>query len=143
SVKSSNFSAEYGRNSGASVNVVTRRGGEAFHGGAFEYLRNNIFDAINPANKIFIPPGTPTKRLESILRYNDFGWNFGGPILHKKLFFFAWQEWKRIRQTANPQQLTIPTTAELAGTCSAQGLSATQQLKLPTTATAGRGLTTP
>ncbi len=115
SVKSSNFSAEYGRNSGASVNVVTRRGGEAFHGGAFEYLRNNIFDAINPANKIFIPPGTPTKRLESILRYNDFGWNFGGPILHKKLFFFAGEEWKRIRQTANPQPLTIPTTAELAG----------------------------
>src|SRR6266849_6247259 len=115
SVKSSNFSAEYGRNSGSSVNVVTRRGGEAFHGGAFEYLRNNIFDAINPANKIFIPPGTPTKRLESILRYNDFGWNFGGPILHKKLFFFACEEWKRVRQLVQSQTLTLPTTADLQG----------------------------
>src|SRR6266852_2130420 len=128
SIKTSNFSAEYGRNAGASVNVVTRRGGEAFHGGAFEYLRNNIFDAINPANKIFIPPGTPTKRLESILRYNDFGWNFGGPILHKKLFFFAGEEWKRIRQLAPSQKLTLPTTAELAGNFTGSGVP----LTLPT-----------
>jgi len=114
-IKTSNFSAEYGRNSGASINVVTRRGGEAFHGTAFEYLRNDVFDAIRPQNKINVPPGTPTRNLVSTLRYNDFGWNFGGPILHKKLFFFAGEEWKRVRQLAQSQTLTLPTTAELQG----------------------------
>jgi len=132
SIKTSNFSAEYGRNSGASVNVVTRSGGNQFHGTAFEYLRNNVFDAIPPNNKVNIPPGTPTKNLESILRYNDFGWNFGGPIIHKKLFFFVGEEWKRIRQLAASQKLTIPTTAELAGNFSASGLTPAQSLKLPT-----------
>jgi hypothetical protein len=119
SIKSSNFSAEYGRNDGASINVVTRSGGDKFHGGLFEYLRNNQFDAIPSINKVNIPAGATTKSLESILRYNDFGWNFGGPIVHKKLFFFVGQEWKRIRQLAQTQNLTIPTTAELAGNFSA------------------------
>jgi hypothetical protein len=47
-VKSSNFSAQYGRNSGASVNVVTRSGGDSFHGTLFEFIRNNVLDARDP-----------------------------------------------------------------------------------------------
>ncbi|HTC93909.1 MAG TPA: carboxypeptidase regulatory-like domain-containing protein [Terriglobales bacterium] len=136
SIKTSNFSAEYGRNDGASVNVVTRSGGDKFHGGLFEYLRNNQFDAIPSINKVNIPAGATTKSLESILRYNDFGWNLGGPIKHKKLFFFVGQEWKRIRQLAATQNLTLPTTAELAGNFSAILPPAPGQpgvtLKLPT-----------
>src|SRR5713101_3382232 len=128
SIKTSNFSAEYGRNSGASVNVVTRSGGNQFHGGAFEFIRNDVTDAVNAANKFNPPPGTTLKQLKPPLRFNDFGWNFGGPIIHKKLFFFVGEEWKRIRQTANPQQLTIPTTAELSGNFSNSGVT----LKLPT-----------
>ena len=144
SIKTSNFSAEYGRNAGASVNVVTRSGGEAFHGGAFEYLRNNVFDAISPNNKVSIPAGTPAKSLETILRYNDFGWNFGGPIVHKKLFFFAGEEWKRIRQLAPSQSLTVPTTAELAGNFSdvlPANLPGGVILKLPANAPAGCTIT--
>jgi hypothetical protein len=108
-IKSSNFSAEYGRNSGASINVVTRSGGDSYHGTAFEFIRNDIFDAKNPA------PGA----IKSPLRFNDFGWDFGGPIKRGKLFFFAGEEWKRIRLTATPQSRTVPLAAELSGDFSA------------------------
>lgn len=108
-IKSSNFSAEYGRNSGASVNVVTRSGSNSYHGAVFEYLRNEKLDARNPA------PGAR----KTPLRFNDFGWDFGGPIKRGKLFFFAGQEWKRIRLTATPQSRTVPTAAELTGDFSA------------------------
>src|SRR5258705_552835 len=108
-IKSSNFSAEYGRNSGASINVVTRSGGDSYHGTVFEFIRNEKLDAKNPA------PGA----LKTPLRFNDFGWDFGGPIKRGKLFFFAGEEWKRIRLTATPQSRTVPLAAELTGDFSA------------------------
>ena len=117
SVQTSNFSAEYGRNNGASINVVTRSGGDKFHGGLFEYVRNDRFDAVNAASKLNVTPTSPLVKPK--LRFNDFGWNVGGPILKHRLFFFAGEEWKRIRQSATTQNLTIPTTAELAGNFSA------------------------
>jgi hypothetical protein len=103
-VQTSNFSAEYGRNSGAQVNVVTRSGGNEFHGSAFEYLRNDKLDARNA-----FAPVRPT------LRYNDFGYSLGGPIVKNKFFFFGGQEWKKIRRLANPAVRTVPTLAELNG----------------------------
>jgi len=106
-IKSSNFSSEYGRNSGASINVVTRSGGDSYHGTVFEFIRNEKLDARNPA-------GAKTP-----LRFNDFGWDFGGPIKRGKLFFFAGEEWKRIRLTATPQTRTVPLPAELTGDFSA------------------------
>ena len=108
-IKSSNFSAEYGRNSGASINVVTRSGGDSYHGTVFEFIRNDKLDAKNPA------PGA----LKTPLRFNDYGWDFGGPIKRGKLFFFAGEEWKSIRLTATPQSRTVPTAAELTGDFSA------------------------
>ena len=114
-IQTSNYSAEYGRNDGASVNVVTKSGGNSFHGSAFEYLRNDIFDATNAASKLNAAPGTPGHLLKPPLRYNDFGWSVGGPIKRGKLFFFAGQEWKKIRIAAAAQNLTLPTSAELAG----------------------------
>ena len=126
-IETSNYSSEYGRNNGASVNVVTRSGGNQFHGGVFEYVRNNRFDAA--------PNRSPNAAhgLRTPLRFNDFGWNLGGPILRKKLFFFAGQEWKRIRQFAAPQVQTVPTTAELGGNFSASGVT----LHAPANAPAG------
>jgi hypothetical protein len=103
-VQTSNFSAEYGRNSGAQVNVVTRSGGNEFHGSAFEYVRNDKLDARNA----FAP-------VRPALRYNDFGYSFGGPIKKDKLFFFGGQEWKKIRRLASPVVRTVPTLAELNG----------------------------
>jgi hypothetical protein len=108
-VKSSNFSAEYGRNSGASVNVVTRSGGDSFHGTLFEFIRNDALDARDPT------PGA----VKGPLRFNDFGWDFGGPIKRGKLFFFAGEEWKRIRRFANAATRTLPTSAEISGDFSA------------------------
>ena len=58
-IQTSNDSAEYGRNDGASINVVTRSGGDSFHGGVFEYFRNDVFDAVNAASKF---NATPTCR---------------------------------------------------------------------------------
>jgi hypothetical protein len=123
-IQTSNYSAEYGRNDGASVNVVTKSGGDKFHGTLFEYVRNDVFDAKNAsATSSPLPP----------LRYNDFGWTLGGPIKRGRLFFFVGEEWKRLRIPAPPQNLTVPTTAELAGNFS----SFSKILKLPANAPAG------
>lgn len=111
-IKSANFSAEYGRNSGAAINVVTRSGTNAFHGSAFEYHRNDDLDA----NDYFL-----NSRSVAIpqLRYNDFGWSLGGPIMRSRLFFFAGEEWKLIRRSVSPAQRTLPTRAMRAGDFSA------------------------
>lgn len=103
-LQTSNFSAEYGRNSGAAVNVVTRGGTNRFRGSVFEFIRNDAFDA-----RFFFSPDKPA------LRYNNFGYSFGGPILKDKLFFFGGQEWKYIRRSTNPVRRSLPTTAELNG----------------------------
>lgn len=139
SVQTSNFSAEYGRNAAASVNVVTRSGGNQFHGGAFEFVRNDIFDAISPGSKLNITPATNISSLKSKLRYNDFGWDVGGPILHNKLFFFAGEEWKRLRIAVTPQNLTVPTSGELTGNFS--DISGSVTLKTPANAPAGCTIT--
>src|SRR5215471_15759783 len=133
SVQTSNYSAEYGRNDAASVNVVTKSGGNSFHGSAFEYVRNEIFDATNPGSKLNAAPGTPDRTLKPPLRYNDFGWTVGGPVKKGRLFFFAGQEWKKLRIAALAQNMTLPTTAELSGNFS----SFSKTLKLPANAPAG------
>jgi hypothetical protein len=123
--QTSNFSAEYGRQSGASVNVITKTGGNQFHGGAFEFIRNDAFDA-----RSFFSPVKPS------LRFNDFGWHLGGPIKKSKLFFFGGQEWKKIRQYTSPALRTLPSTAELRGDFS--GVSGTLNYPGTTTPIPGR-----
>ncbi|HKP80589.1 MAG TPA: carboxypeptidase regulatory-like domain-containing protein [Pyrinomonadaceae bacterium] len=103
-IQTSNFSAEYGRNSGAQVSLATRSGGNDFHGSAFEFIRNDKLDA-----RSFFAPIRPS------LRFNDFGYSFGGPIFKDKLFFFGGQEWKYIRRLSTAQRRTVPSLAELNG----------------------------
>lgn len=103
-IQTANFSAEYGRNSGAQVSLVSRSGGNDFHGSAFEFVRNDKLDA-----RSFFAPVRPT------LRFNDFGYSIGGPIIKDKFFFFGGQEWKYIRRLSNAQRRTAPTLAELNG----------------------------
>jgi hypothetical protein len=107
-IQTSNFSAEYGRSTGAAFNIVTKNGTNNFHGALFEYFRNDALDARN----FFSPSKTE-------LRYNDFGWNLGGPIKKNKLFFFAGEEWRRIRQRTAGTRVTLPTLDELNGNFSA------------------------
>ena len=85
-VQSGDYSAEYGRASGAYVNIVTKSGTNNFHGTAFEFLRNDDLDARN----FFQPAGTPAP-----IRFNNFGGNLGGPIMRNKMFFFANYEGSR------------------------------------------------
>jgi TonB-dependent Receptor Plug Domain. len=103
-IETSNFSAEYGRNSGPAFNIVTKSGTNKFHGTVFEYVRNNIFDA-----RPFF------SQSKTHLVFNDFGYSVGGPIIKDRLFFFAGEEWKRLRQQQSPTQRTTPSSAELAG----------------------------
>ena len=76
----STFSAEYGRNSGAIVNIATRSGGNDYHGELFEFLRNDALDARNFFN--FCPPGFETCKNQGKppFKRNQFGGNIGGPI---------------------------------------------------------------
>ncbi len=107
-IKTSNFSAEYGRNSGASINVVTRSGENKYSGSAFENVRNDKFDA-NETFNVSRNVNRPS------LRFNNFGFSFGGPIIKDKFFAFGGVEWKLIRQFTPSQTRTLPTRAELNG----------------------------
>jgi hypothetical protein len=95
----STYSAEYGRNSGAIVNIATRSGTNAFHGEVFEFLKNDWWDAKNHFSTSN-PPIPPFKR-------NNFGAAIGGPIYKNRTFFFASYEGTRQRQgiTVNQQVL--------------------------------------
>jgi hypothetical protein len=108
-VQTSAFSAQLGRNSGASINVVTKGGGDRYHGSFFETIRNDALDA-----RDYFAPVKPE------LRFNDYGWTLSGPIapgaLKKgKLFFFAGEEFKKIRRFTSPSRQTLPTLTELKG----------------------------
>ncbi len=88
-VDNSTYSAEYGRNSGAIVNIATRSGTEQFHGEAYDYIRNEWFDARNAFTRVGSAPIDPFKR-------NQFGGDIGGPIHRGTTYFFA--SWESLRQ---------------------------------------------
>jgi hypothetical protein len=115
-IQTSNFSAEYGRNSGASINVVTRSGKNSFNGSVFEFFRNDSLDAAN----YFSPKDASGNAIKAKLRFNDFGGAIGGPILKDKFFFFGGQEYKYIRRQTSPARFSLPTRAELNGNFSAR-----------------------
>jgi Carboxypeptidase regulatory-like domain/TonB dependent receptor/TonB-dependent Receptor Plug Domain len=83
----SQFGAEYGRNSGSAVNIITRSGGNSFHGTLFEYNRNSALDARNYFNSSPNP--------QSHFNNNNFGGSLGGPIVRDKTFFFMAYEGQR------------------------------------------------
>jgi hypothetical protein len=89
-VDNSTFSAEYGRNSGAIVNIATRSGANDVNGEVFEFFRDNQLDSRNFFNQ---PPAA-----QSPFRRNQFGGNLGGPIVRNRTFFFATYEGLRQRQ---------------------------------------------
>src|ERR1039458_1848150 len=110
-VLTSNYGAQYGRNGSGTIETVTKSGGKDFHGDAYEFVRNNDFNARN-----FFAPTVPS------YKKNDFGYTIGGPVYIPKVYnkakdktFFFWsEEWRmdRLPQTFNNQ---VPSTGERQG----------------------------
>ena len=100
-VLTNTFDAEYGRNSGAVVNVVTKSGTNEFHGNVYEFFRNKVlnsrgyFDIEKPDSK-----------------QNQFGGTFGGPIKRDQTFFFASYEGRRIRRGISSDAVAVPSADE-------------------------------
>src|SRR5262249_45439866 len=89
SVQTSNYPARYGTNAGGVVNVVTKSGTNQFHGSAFEFLRDSMFNARNAFAADV-----------DKLRRNQFGGTTGGPIRSSKTFFFAGYQGTLLRNTS-------------------------------------------
>jgi hypothetical protein len=118
SIQTSNFAADKGRNSGVSINVVTRSGTNRFGGSAFLTYRNDRFHAAN----YFAPKDANGKRIKAKENFHDYGGGIGGPIVRNKLFFFSGEEFKSLDRQESPQRRTLPTRAELQGDFSARVL---------------------
>jgi hypothetical protein len=104
-VQTSDYSAEMGRASGAVLNATIKSGTNQWHGNAWEFVRNDIFDAAN----FFENSPSPTPKGE--YRQNQFGATIGGPLRKDKTFIFGDYEGTRIRQ-ATPWTATVPTALE-------------------------------
>ncbi|MEW5978607.1 MAG: TonB-dependent receptor [Acidobacteriota bacterium] len=102
------FSAEFGSSTGAAVNIITRSGGNSFHGSAFEFFRNEKLDARNYFNRCTTPGCT--QPLKPAFRLNQFGGSLGGPIVKEKAFFFTSYEGIRQR-TGTTLVALVPTQA--------------------------------
>jgi hypothetical protein len=110
-----NYSAAFGSEAGAQVNLVTKSGTNGLHGTAWEYLRNNVFDARNFFQQGATPP----------FRRNQFGGNIGGPVVIPKIyngkdhtfFFFNYEGFRQVKSV--PTLENFPTPAELSGNLSA------------------------
>ncbi len=106
----SNYSADYGLSSAATLSTVIKSGTKTFHASAWEYNRNNVFDARN----YFNPAPNPVAKLN----FNTFGFNVGGPVQwrssHPKTFFFYNMEWRYLVQGGNYNQ-QVPLPSEYGG----------------------------
>src|SRR6185295_4631588 len=113
-VVTNNVAAEYGNYAGGIINLTTKSGTNAFHGTAYEYLRNKVLNAndyfSNQAGLARVP-----------LIQNQFGGTIGGPIWKDKTFFFFGYEYQKLK-TGTLSTATVPTTAELGGDFTAPGL---------------------
>lgn len=144
SVTSNNFSAEYGRSSGGVINVVSKSGGNGFHGSLYEFNRLSAYTANDfESNANGLPKQKYTR--------NQFGYSIGGPIKRDKLFFFSSTEWLRVRSSANAL-LAVPDPALIAASSPATralfgaftfrpGLTVTQKLNATATGAPTGGAT--
>jgi outer membrane receptor protein involved in Fe transport len=109
-VLTNTFDAEYGRNSGSVVNVVTKSGTNSVHGDFYEFFRNKVLNT-----KGFFDSTVPD------YKQNQFGATLGGPIKKDKTFLFGSYEGNRLRQGISSGQVFLPTAAEAGGDFSADG----------------------
>ena len=115
-VLTSNYGAQYGRNGSGTIEVETKSGGSTFHGSAFEYLRNDMFNA-----RPWVSGGEPGDPNPPYKKH-DFGYTVGGPVYiphfyntdKKKTFFFFSEEWRR-EKNPNAISQNVPSNAERSG----------------------------
>jgi len=103
-VEMNGLAAQYGRHAAGTINAVTKSGTNAFHGDAFEFLRNG---AMNAQNFYATSPDG--------LKRNQFGGTFGGPIVRNRVFFFAAEQATVVRSTPTVNRSYVPTAKMLAG----------------------------
>ncbi|MGH9931647.1 MAG: carboxypeptidase regulatory-like domain-containing protein [Pyrinomonadaceae bacterium] len=116
-VERNSFSAEYGQAQGAVINLITKGGGNQFHGSLYEFYRSDKLNANNPFIKATPPtpgfPDLPPARPK--LKYNNFGGNFSGPIVKNRAFFFWSEEWRREKRGTPLSVQNVPTAAQKLG----------------------------
>jgi len=114
-VVTNNESAEYGRSSGATINVASQSGTNKFHGTIYEFIRNTDLNAAGFFKPTLIGgTGITTPFKKPVFNRNQYGINVGGPIIKNKLFFFL--DYEGFRQVLKPLSvLTLPTQNELNG----------------------------
>ena len=111
----SNYSAEFGRNAGGQINVVTKSGTNDFHGSLFEFMRDDKLDASPFFGTLDLD--RDGKRDPNPLDYHNFGGTIGGPLMRDRLFFFFGEEFRKI-ETMRGTGINItrtPTAAQRSG----------------------------
>jgi outer membrane receptor protein involved in Fe transport len=110
----SNFEAEYGRSAGGVVNIVTKSGGNQFHGAASEFFRNNALDARNFFNDTSLP--------QNPFHANQFAGSLGGPIVKDNTFFFI--DYEGMREVgAQSTPSCVPTAADITNNTPMDGIN--------------------
>jgi len=132
-VITNNFDAEYGRNTGAIVDVITRSGTNQMHGDAYWFGRYNALGARDWFNPKLNPDGT-TQAQNPYVR-NQFGGSLGGPIRKDRTFYFLNGEWDRF-VTNVTDNITVPTAAFRTGLYTYIGQTGSQAVDLPNAANA-------
>ncbi len=128
-VQTNEYAPEIGRTAGGVINVITKAGTNNFHGSAYEFFRNDIFDARNFFSKVGSVP-------KAELRQNQFGGSLGGPIKRDKTFFFGDYEGFRLVSGGTTYTSTVPTLTQFNEINSIGGASP-QQLVNSGNGTAG------
>jgi predicted heme/steroid binding protein len=116
-ILTADYSAEFGRSSGGQIRIITKSGTDQFHGAAYDYVRNTVFNA-----NTWTRNHTPGQQFVAPVVYNQFGYNVGGPLYipnhfntsKSKVFWYWGQEWVRYRFT-DISNLTVPSLAMRQG----------------------------
>src|SRR5580692_6598353 len=120
----SNYDAAFGRSGGGQVVVATKAGSNQFHGSAYEFNRNNFYNANTFGGRAAIAAGNPLSPSDTvpIERYNDYGFTLGGPLFIPKVFhpakdktYFFWSEEWRKASKPGTNDINVPTNGELGG----------------------------
>jgi predicted heme/steroid binding protein len=117
-ILTADYAPEYGRSSGGQIRITSKSGTQTFHGAAYEYVRNTVFDA-NPWQRNAVPA---TTGITAPIHYNQFGYNLGGPFYipnhfntsKTKVFWYWGEEWVRYIFT-DSNGLTVPTAKMRTG----------------------------